>query len=122
MGTALLYLLVVVAVAAAVFGIAAAVFGRGEELAPLPPGPTPSALPAGEATGDDVRALRFPQAVRGYRMADVDWALDRLADELDRAVAERDELRARLGEHGHDGARGGPFDDGETVRVREWRE
>ena len=32
-GTALIYLLVVVAVAAAVFGLAAAVFGRGEELA-----------------------------------------------------------------------------------------
>jgi len=38
MGTALIYLLVVVAVAAAVFGIASAVFGRGEELAPLPAG------------------------------------------------------------------------------------
>ena len=118
MGTALLYLLVVVAVAAAVFGIAAAVFGRGEELAPLPPGPTPAHLPAGEVTGEDVRALRFPQAVRGYRMADVDWALDRLAAELDRAVAERDDLRARLGgvdrpapERGGAGERAdGPFD------------
>ena len=127
MGTALLYLLVVVAVAAAVFGIAAAVFGRGEELAPLPPGPTPAQLPAAEVTGDDVRALRFPQAVRGYRMADVDWALDRLATELDRAVAERDDLRARLGEPG-----GGRFDgdvgeqrfpdDRSSLSAREWRE
>jgi DivIVA domain-containing protein len=94
-GTALIYLLVVVAVAAAVFGLAAAVFGRGEELAPLAPGPTPSRLPVGDVAGDDVRELRFPQAVRGYRMAEVDWVLDRLADELDRVGAERDRLRER---------------------------
>ena len=43
MGTALIYLLVVVAVAAAVFGLASAVFGRGEELAPAPPAPLPPA-------------------------------------------------------------------------------
>jgi DivIVA domain-containing protein len=97
-GTALIYLLVVVAVAAAVFGLAAAVFGRGEELAPLAPGPTPSRLPVGDVAGDDVRELRFPQAVRGYRMAEVDWVLDRLADELDRVGAERDRLRERAAE------------------------
>ncbi len=97
-GTALVYLLVVAAVAAAVFGVAAAVFGRGEELAPLPPGATPTRLPVGEVGGDDVRALRIPQAVRGYRMAEVDWVLERLADELDRVGAERDGLRARVAE------------------------
>ena len=98
MGTALIYLLVVAAVAAAVFGLAAAVFGRGEELAPLAPGPTPARLPVGEIGGDDVRELRLPQAVRGYRMAEVDWVLDRLADELDRVEGERDHLAARVGE------------------------
>lgn len=129
MGTALIYLLVVVVVAAAVFGIAAAVFGRGEELAPLPPGPTPSRLPDGALTGDDVRALRLPQAVRGYRMAEVDWVLERLAAELDRAVAERDDLRARLADAGppFDEERVVPEDVGSrddtgTVRAREWRE
>ncbi len=80
MGTALIYLLVVVAVAAAVFGLASAVFGRGEELAPLPPGATPTRLPVGDVEGDDVRALRFQQVVRGYKMAEVDWVLERLAD------------------------------------------
>jgi DivIVA domain-containing protein len=45
-----------------------------------------------------VRALRFPQAVRGYRMAEVDWVLARLADELDRTTSERDDLRARIAE------------------------
>jgi DivIVA domain-containing protein len=97
-GTALIYLLVVVAVAAAVFGLAAAVFGRGEELAPLAPGATPTRLPLGDVQADDLRALRFPQAVRGYRMAEVDWVLERLADELDRATGERDDLRARVAE------------------------
>ena len=96
MGTALIYLLVVVAVAAAVFGIASAVFGRGEELAPLPPGATPTRLPVGDVEGDDVRALRFQQVVRGYKMAEVDWVLERLAAELDRIGAERDDLRARV--------------------------
>jgi DivIVA domain-containing protein len=97
-GTALIYLLVVVAVAAAVFGLSAAVFGRGEELAPLAPGATPTRLPIGEVAGDDVRTLRFPQAVRGYRMAEVDWVLARLADELDRIGHERDAAAARVAE------------------------
>ncbi len=98
MGTALIYLIVVAAVAAVLFGVVAAVFGRGEELAPLAPGATPTRLPAGEVGGDDVRELRFPQAVRGYRMAEVDWVLDRLAEELDRTGAERDGLLARVAE------------------------
>ena len=45
-----------------------------------------------------MRGLRFQQAVRGYRMAEVDWVLERLADELDRTGTERDDLRARLAE------------------------
>jgi DivIVA domain-containing protein len=96
MGTALIYLLVVVAVAAAVFGLASAVFGRGEEMAPLAPGATPTRLPVGDVEGDHVRALRFQQVVRGYKMAEVDWVLDRLAAELDRVAAERDDLRDRI--------------------------
>lgn len=95
-GTALIYLLVVLAVAAVVFVIAATVFGRGEELAPLPPGATPTRLPVGEVAGYDVRELRFQQALRGYRMEEVDWVLARLADELERVTAERDDLAARL--------------------------
>ena len=96
MGPALISLRVVVAVAAVVLGLASAVFGRGEELAPVPPGATPTRLPVGDVAGDDVRALRFQQAVRGYKMSEVDWVLDRLAAELDRVSAERDDLRARV--------------------------
>ena len=97
-GTALSYLLVAVVVAAALYGIAVVVFGRGEELPPLPPRATPTRLPEGEVAGGDVRELRFPQAVRGYRMGEVDWVLERLADELDRVGAERDGLAARVAE------------------------
>ncbi|RTL68040.1 MAG: DivIVA domain-containing protein [Pseudonocardiaceae bacterium] len=96
MGTALIYLLVVVVVAAVVYALAVAVFGRGEELPPLAEGETPTRLPVGHVSGADVRALRIPQAVRGYRMVEVDWVLDRLAGEVERLGAERDELEARL--------------------------
>lgn len=98
MGTALVYLIIVVVVAAAFFGLAAVVFGRGEELAPLAPEATPTRLPSRDIEGHDLRELKFPQAVRGYRMAEVDWVLERLADELDRMAVERDELVARLAE------------------------
>jgi DivIVA domain-containing protein len=87
--TALIYLLVMVLVAAAVYLLAAFVFGRGERLAPLPPGASPTRLPAEGVGGDDLRALRFQPVLRGYKMSEVDWVVDRLADEVD-------ELHARL--------------------------
>ena len=89
MGSALVYVIVVGLVAAAVYLAAAFVFGRGEELAPMPPGATPTRLPARDLTGGDVRDLRFQQALRGYKCSEVDWALERLA-------AEVDALRARV--------------------------
>lgn len=39
-------------------------------------------LPLGPLTGDDVRRVRFPIVLRGYRPADVDALLARLADQL----------------------------------------
>lgn len=89
MGSALVYVIVVGLVAAAVYLLAAFVFGRGEELAPMPPGATPTRLPARDLTGSDVRDLRFQQTLRGYKCSEVDWALERLA-------AEVDALRARV--------------------------
>lgn len=89
--TALLYLVVMVAVAAVVFLFASLVFGRGEEMAPLAPGATPTRLPEAGVTGEDVRGLRFQQTVRGYRMSEVDWVLRRLAGEVDA-------LRTRIAE------------------------
>lgn len=81
--TVLLYLLVMVLVGGLLFLAASVVFGRAEELAPLPPGTTVTVLPAENVTGADVRALRFQQAVRGYQTSEVDWALERLAQEID---------------------------------------
>lgn len=90
MGTALVYLVVMAAVAGVLFLLASVVFGRGEELAPLPAGHTAAVLPAHGVDGAAVRALRFQQVVRGYKASEVDWALERLALEID-------ELRAQLG-------------------------
>ncbi|MCP2249557.1 DivIVA domain-containing protein [Lentzea aerocolonigenes] len=91
MTNALLYLIVMVAVAAVVFLLAALVFGRGEELAPLPPGASPTRLPSEDITAEDVRELKFQQVFRGYKMSEVDWALQRLSSEVER-------LRARVAE------------------------
>ena len=91
MTTVLLYLVVMAVVAGVVFLAASLVFGRGEELAPLPPGASPTRLPADEVTEQDVQDLRFQQVFRGYKMSEVDWALDRLGREVT-------ELRARVAE------------------------
>jgi DivIVA domain-containing protein len=98
MGTALIYILMLLAVAALFFLLAALVFGRGEELAPIPPGASPTWLPERDVAASDVRAVRFQQAFRGYRMSEVDWVLDRLANELERTGDERDQLRRRVTE------------------------
>jgi DivIVA domain-containing protein len=92
MGSALVYVLVVGVVAAVIYLATALLAGRGEELEPMPPVATPTRLPGRDLTGGDVRGLRFQQVFRGYRMSEVDWALDRLA-------AEVDTLRARLAVH-----------------------
>ena len=39
----------------------------------------------GPITADDLRRIRFPMAFRGYRMAEVDALLNRLAEERERA-------------------------------------
>jgi DivIVA domain-containing protein len=91
----LMFLFLVVALAVVVAAVTLAVVGGGES-APLPQAaperlddPLPPDRPVGRA---DVEALRFPLAVRGYRMADVDDALGRLGAE----IAERDARIADL--------------------------
>jgi DivIVA domain-containing protein len=94
-GTVLVYLVVMVVVAAVVFLVASLVFGRGEELPALAPDATPTQLPRGPLAGDDLRSLRFAQVARGYRMSEVDWALQRTAAELDALRARVAELETR---------------------------
>jgi len=79
----LLYVVVLVLVAIVLFGVASLLFGRGEPLPPLPRATTPTALPASGVTGADVDAVKFTQALRGYKTSEVDWVLDRLGQELD---------------------------------------
>jgi DivIVA domain-containing protein len=82
--TVLQYLVIAGVIGLVVFALAVFVFGRGEQLAPLSPRISPTELPDTGMTADDVRRVRFAMALRGYRMGDVDWALDRMADEVER--------------------------------------
>ncbi|NKR85711.1 DivIVA domain-containing protein [Rhodococcus hoagii] len=103
--TVLIYLLVMVLVGGLLFLGASAVFGRSEELPPLPPGTTATVLPAEDVTAADVKALRFQQTLRGYKASEVDWALDRLGWEIDSLRAQ---LAARDAGAGAAGQAGDP--------------
>ncbi|GAA3296875.1 DivIVA domain-containing protein [Streptomyces cinereospinus] len=90
-----MFLFLVVALAVVAAAVTLAVVGGGER------GPLPEAAPERlhdplppyrPLAREDVDALRFPLALRGYRMTDVDDALNRLAAEL----AERDARIADL--------------------------
>jgi DivIVA domain-containing protein len=91
----LLYLVVLILVAVVLFGLASVLFGRGEQLPPLPRATTATVLPASGVTGADVDAVKFTQVLRGYKTSEVDWVLDRLGQELDLLRAQLDALRAR---------------------------
>ncbi|WP_435745956.1 DivIVA domain-containing protein [Nocardioides sp. SYSU DS0663] len=73
-------------------GIAMVAAGRGEPLQDVDHDRVPSRLPTDRTLGpDDLRRVRFPMALRGYRMADVDALLDRLAREHEAAREARGE-------------------------------
>ncbi len=88
MTAVLQYLVIATVIGLVVFAVAVFVFGRGEQLAPLSPRTSPTQLPERGMTGSDVGTLKFAMALRGYRMSDVDWALERLGAEIDRLHAE----------------------------------
>lgn len=83
MALVLVYLVVLILVAAVLFGAAILLFGRGEQLPPLPRATTATVLPAYGVTGADVDAVKFTQVLRGYKTSEVDWVLDRLGRELE---------------------------------------
>lgn len=93
MQTLLLYLLIMALVVGVVFAVVWFIFGRGEELPPLDDATTLTRLPRGGIYGYDVRALTFALTTRGYKQSEVDWALARLADEIDDLHAQVQELR-----------------------------
>jgi DivIVA domain-containing protein len=89
----LLYLAVLILIALLLFGLASLLFGRGEQLPPLPRATTATVLPASGVTGADVDAVKFTQVLRGYKTSEVDWVLDRLGQELDQLRGELAALR-----------------------------
>lgn len=95
MGTFIAYFFGLLVVAGLLFLLASFAFGRGEELAPMPKDSTPLELPDDRAvTGADLRAVRMPVVFRGYRMTDVDWLIEELAEALDDRDHEIAMLRA----------------------------
>jgi len=90
----LIYLVVLILVAVVLFALGTVLFGRSEQLPPLARGTTATVLPASGVTGADVDAVKFTQTLRGYKTSEVDWVLDRLAQELDSLRGELAALRA----------------------------
>jgi hypothetical protein len=94
--TLLLYGLLAVLLAGVLFLAAAYLLPAGEQIAapirdePIWELPTEKRLDSG-----DVGTVRLPVALRGYRFAETDLLLDRLADELRSRDEEIAQLRAR---------------------------
>lgn len=89
----LLYILLAIAVAGGLFLLAARFLPAGEQIAPAVRDEPPWVLPPSRSLiAEDVDTVRLPVALRGYRFAETDQLLDRLAAEL-RA---RDDEIARL--------------------------
>jgi DivIVA domain-containing protein len=116
-GTVLGYILALLVVGGVLFLAASFAFGRGEEMAPVLPEGTPVELPDDRlARGDDLRALKLSVALRGYRMDEVDWLLDRLSEQVDSRDREIARLRSVLDQDGAGQAdRPRPVPDGTEV-------
>lgn len=68
-------------------GVAMVAAGRGGSMPPAYDDRPDLALPADRPIGAaDLRAVRFPLALRGYRMSEVDELLARLASEMEDRV------------------------------------
>ena len=71
-------------------GVAMVAAGRGGSMEPAYDDRPDLALPTDRPLGAaDLRTVRFPLALRGYRMSDVDALLARLATELEDRADER---------------------------------
>ncbi|MEU8815759.1 DivIVA domain-containing protein [Actinoplanes sp. NPDC048796] len=83
MGQLFLFIVVALVVAAIVFGVTVMIGGNDSALTPVEPDgravPLPSDRPLGE---EDVVHTKFDTAWRGYRMAQVDQALQRAAYDI----------------------------------------
>lgn len=87
-------MLELLALAAVVVAVVLVSAGRTDAMSDEPPDAPDLGLPEDGPLGvHDLERLRFPLALRGYRMADVDRLLDRLAGELERRDEQLRELR-----------------------------
>ncbi|MER7167306.1 DivIVA domain-containing protein, partial [Micromonospora sp. NPDC000207] len=83
MGQVLLLLVVALTVGAVVFGVTVLVTGRDPGLVPVEPDGSSAPLPGGRPLREaDVGEVRFDTALRGYRMDQVDQALNRAAYDI----------------------------------------
>ena len=93
-------------------GVALVASGRGGAMAPAYDDRPDLALPDDRPLrAQDLRTVRFPLAVRGYRMSEVDALLARLATELEDAEPE-----AHADPH-HDGSGPAPDSSGDPGPV-----
>ncbi|MFD0805013.1 DivIVA domain-containing protein [Nocardioides caeni] len=73
-------------VVAAMGGVAMLAAGYGQPMEPAYDDRPDALVPGDRPIGaDDLRRVRFPLALRGYRMAEVDALLARLAAEMERS-------------------------------------
>ena len=92
--TLALYGLLAIVLAVALFLLAAYVLPSGEQIAaPIRDEPEWDLPPDQRLDSGDIAAVRLPVALRGYRFAETDRLLDRLAVELDKRDAEIARLR-----------------------------
>lgn len=112
-----LFVVAVLLVGGALFLVASLLLGRGETQPPADPDRSPVELPEDRrVVADDVRGLRIAVTARGYRMVEVDWLLDQLAQTLDERDAEIAALRAELAARSREEA---PTDPGAGPAQRE---
>jgi DivIVA domain-containing protein len=94
-------------------GVALLAAGRGRPLAEDYGDRPDSLVPVdGPVQADHLRRIRFSLAFRGYRMAEVDELLDRLARELDERTQEKPEEKPEETPEETSGENGPSTDDG----------
>jgi hypothetical protein len=92
--TLALYGLLAIAIMGALFLVAVNLLPAGEQIAPSVRDEAPWTLPLSRPLdATDVASIRLPVALRGYRFAETDALLDRLAEELRARDAELTQLR-----------------------------
>ena len=98
----MLFAVAIIVTVAIVFAVGALAVDHLDRMSPaVADAPIPQVLPNYALSAKDVRSARFSLALRGYRMAEVDVMLSRLAEELawrDEELTRRDDEIVKLAE------------------------